>query len=183
MPKMKLLKKLTIAKVLGRRVDKFNNDDPVGKERILMTVYGRADSAEQGTHTLANGDVSEYVKFRGSFAAIEPGEDATECRSGVMILPEVAGDMLYGMVGAEGVESVNFGFNIGIRKTETTVGYEYFAEPLIEQADSDPLAALRSTVLGGVLPAPEKTEETHPPAKKGNSKAKSKGAEQPAATA
>ena len=154
---MKLLKKITVKTVHGKKLDGFANDEPLGTERVVLTVYGRADKAEPGENTLPSGDISSYVKFRGDFIAYPGGMgEGDETRSGVMILPDVAGDLLANMIEPEDVSSVNFGFVIGIKKTETPIGYEYYATPLIEEkAEADPLAAIRQQVTAK-LPAPEK---------------------------
>ena len=141
----KILKKLTVKTVQGKKLEPFGTDDPVGAERPVMTVYGRADGLQGGTNTLPNGDVSEFVKFKGHFAAYAGEMGAgDEYRSGILIMPEVASTLLESQLSRDGVTSVQFGFVISIKKTETTVGYEYVATPLMEDAsDADPLAALR----------------------------------------
>lgn len=154
---MKLLKKITVKTVHGKKLDPFGADEPLGAERVVLTVYGRADKAEPGENTLPSGDISSYVKFRGDFIAY-PGamNEGDQSRSGVMILPDVAGDLLASMCNREGANAVNFGFLIGIKKTETPIGYEYFATPLIEgEAEADPLAAIAQQVTAK-LPAPKK---------------------------
>ena len=156
---MKLLKKITVKTVHGKKLEQFPEADAQGKERCVLTVYGRADKAEAGENTLPSGDISAYTKFRGDFIAF-PGEmgQGDKCRSGVMILPEVAGDLLANTLKADDAVSVNFGFMIGIKKTDTPIGYEYFAVPLIEEAaDADPLAAIAKQVTAA-LPAPEKVK-------------------------
>jgi len=42
----------------------------------------------------------------------------------------------------EKVTAANFGFRITVVKQKTTVGFSYQAEPLTEQDEADPLAAL-----------------------------------------
>jgi len=152
---MKLLKKITVKTVHGKKLQAFPEDAAVGAERIVMTAFGRADKYEEGENTLPSGDISQYVKFRGSFAAYA-GEmgDGDEFRSGVMILPDVAAQMLAGLLSGENVQAVNFGFLIGIKKTETPIGYEYFASPLMEdKSDTDPMEAIKQQVVAA-LPKP-----------------------------
>ena len=160
---MKLLKKLTVKTVHGRKLQAFDKDTEIGAERIVLTVYGRADKFENGENTLPSGDISQYIRFRGDFAAyagvIGNGD---EYRSGVLIMPEIAGDLLAGMLSGEGVTSVNFGFMIGIRHTETPIGYEYYAEPLMKQeSETDPLAAIKGAVKDAAkaLPAPASSKK------------------------
>ena len=153
---MKLLKKITVKNVHGKKPAPFAEADAVGLERCVMTAFGRADKAIPGEFVMPNGDVSEYIKFYGSFAGYAGvmGE-GDEFRSGVLIMPSVAADMLAGLLGGEDVTAVNFGFAINIRKTETTVGFEYTATPLMEdREDTDPLAAIAKQVLAA-LPKPK----------------------------
>lgn len=154
---MKIIKKITVKTVQGKKLDPFPAEDAIGSKRIVMTVYGRADTNTPGENTLPSGDISQYNRFKGDFIAY-PGEmgEGDQTRSGTMILPDVAGDLLANLLRDENVQSVNFGFQIGIAKTETPIGYEYFAVPLIEEkADADPLAAIAKQVTAA-LPAPDK---------------------------
>jgi len=174
---MKLLKKITVKTVHGKKLEQFPTESPMGAERTVLTVYGRADKAEPGENTLPSGDISAYIKFRGDFIAF-PGAmgEGDKCRSGVMILPDVAGDLLGNMLMREGVTSANFGFVIGLKKTDTPIGYEYFATPLIEdEEEADPLAAIAHQVKAK-LPAPEKTDAKTPPKSGGKSGAQAAAA-------
>ena len=149
---MKLLKKITVKTVHGKKLEPFGTDEKIGAERIVLTVYGRADKSEEGENQLPSGDISQYTKFRGDFVAY-PGQmgEGDQCRSRVMILPEVAGGLLASLLESEETQAVNFGFLIGIKKTETPIGYEYFATPLIEEAaDADPLAAIAKQVTAAI---------------------------------
>lgn len=156
---MKILKKITVKTVLGRKVDRFDDKAKMGASRVVMTVWGRADRAEHGANTLPNGDTSEYIKFRGEFKAHEnePGKDAgEECFSTVCIMPDVASGLLAGILNREGMTSVNFAFSIAIQKTDTTVGYEYVAKPLFKMDEqADPLDQIYQAAVKA-LPAPKK---------------------------
>lgn len=154
---MKILRKITVKTVLGAKVEGFDKDEPIGTEKTVLTVWGRADESEKGTNTLPNGDVSEFTRFRGAFAAKAgklSDEAAEEHQSGVMILPEVAGNILAAQLEPADVASVQFGFEINVRKNDSPIGYEYLARPLIEGAATDPLAAIRSQLVEA-LPAPK----------------------------
>jgi hypothetical protein len=153
---MKLLKKLTVKTVHGKKLQAFDADADIGTERVVLTVFGRADKAEEGENTLPSGDISSYTKFRGAFAAYagDMGE-GDEFRSGVMIIPDVAADLLASLLAPEEVTSVNFGFLVGIKKTETPIGYEYYASPLMEdKSDTDPMEAIKQQVVAA-LPKPK----------------------------
>ncbi len=145
---MKLLKKITVKTCHGKTpsVDwLFLPDAKEGTETCVLTVVGRADKMEKGKSTLPSGEESEYVKFRGEFVAW-PGEmgapDISQYRSSVLILPDVASGPLEVTMQDEKVTAANFGFRITVIKQKTTVGFSYQAEPLTEQDEADPLAAL-----------------------------------------
>ena len=48
----------------------------------------------------------------------------------------------------EGADAVNFGFLVTMKKADTTIGYEYTAEPLTKPAEHDPLDAIRGQLQG-----------------------------------
>ena len=106
--------------------------------------------------TLTSGDLSSYIRFRGSFAAYAGEMGAgDEFRSGVLIIPDVAAQLLASLLAGENVTAVNFGFIISIKKTETPIGYEYTATPLMEDAsDTDPMLAIKAQVTAA-LPKPK----------------------------
>lgn len=162
---MKLVKKLTVKTVLERKPNAALLGDKDSFD--IMTVYGTAEKAEPGTHDFGDGNVSHFVKFRGNFAAVRVS-DGEEFRSGVLILPDVAGDVLAGVVSEDGGDAVGFAFLIQIKKADTTVGYEYGASPLTEPEEHDPLNAMRAKLAGapGIpqLEAPETADKA--PSKK-----------------
>lgn len=153
---MEILKKITVKNCHGKKLAPFDADDEIGTLRPVLTVYGRADKFEEGENTLPSGDISQYIRFKGSFAAYAgPMGFETEYRSGVLIMPDVAAQMLAGLLSPEDVQSVNFGFVLNIKKTETPIGYEYSATPLMEDAsDTDPLAMIAKQVTAA-LPKPK----------------------------
>jgi len=172
---MKLVKKLTVKNVLGRKPSAAL----LGANETfdVMTVYGAATSIERGQSDMGDGTVSPWIRFKGNFAAIRVN-DGTEFRSGTMFLPDVAADLLAPIVETlpEGSEAVNFGFLVTMKKADTTIGYEYTAEPLTKPAEHDPLDVIRGQLAGApglaALEAP-KTDEKAPetaskaPTKKG----------------
>ncbi len=153
---MEILKKITVKNCHGKKLAAFDADDEIGTLRPVLTVYGRADKFEEGENTLPSGDISQYIRFKGSFAAYAGAmNEGTEYRSGVLIMPDVAAQMLAGLLSPEDVQSVNFGFVLNIKKTETPIGYEYSATPLMEDAsDTDPLAMIAKQVTAA-LPKPK----------------------------
>lgn len=147
---MKLLKKITLKTVYGKTMDAswlFGDSSKEGDERTVLTVVGRADKMERGKSTLPSGDEKDYVRFRGEFAAWAGEMGAgDQFRSSSCILPEVAGDLLAATMDADEVTSANFGFRILVTKLAGGVGFQYSAEPLTQENEADPLAALISQV-------------------------------------
>jgi len=145
---MKFLKKITVKTCHGKTMSSdwlFPTDAKEGTEVCVLTVVGRADKMEKGKSTLPSGDETEYVKFRGEFVAWNGEMGAPEIsqfRSSIVILPEVASDVLAVTMEKEDVKSANFGFRITVVKQKTAVGFAYQAEPLTQDDEADPLAAL-----------------------------------------
>lgn len=145
---MKRLKKITVRTVVGERLNGFTGDEPTGTERIVMTVYGRADKLEPVENVGLSGDISRFIRFRGDFSAyrglVGEGE---QFRSPAMILPETAATVLATLLRSDDINSANFGFEVSIKKTATPIGYEFLTMALIEEpADADPLSALASLI-------------------------------------
>lgn len=149
--KFEIIKKITAKTVHGAK-PKLARDE---KSREIMKVYGQA-------RTMATGmtDYGAFIKFGGSFEAVN-SDTAEVFRSGTMLLPDIAADMLAGQLGGDGVEAVNFAFAIGIKEDEASAtGYVYYCTPLIDAGESDPLAALKSQlVTANALPAPKGAPE------------------------
>lgn len=167
---MKLLNKITVKNVLGRKPNAalLGEKGEIG----LMTVYGAVKDSKAGSHNFGDGtEASEYTKFFGDVRAVRTS-DGVEFRSRECILPKLAEGVLASVVDGlnkdEG-ESVRFAFDIGIKKSEATIGYEFTAEPLVETEENDPLKDFGQQLLSGrkeaALPAPES-----PPAKKAQAK-------------
>ncbi len=51
-------------------------------------------------------------------------------------------------------DSVQFAYEIGVKPTDSPIGYEYVTTPIVEPGGADPLADLRSKLPK--LPAPKK---------------------------
>lgn len=140
---LKLVKKITVKNVLGRKPSAALLGD---KDTVdVMTVYGSASKCERGSSDMGDGNTSDWIRFKGNFAAIRIS-DGVEFRSGTMFLPDVASDLLAPIV--EGLpddsEAVNFGFLVTMKKdADTTIGYQYTAEPLTKPAEHDPLDTIR----------------------------------------
>lgn len=162
---MKLLKKITVKGVLERKPTAALLGD--ANNFAIMTVFGTATSCKPEKHEFGDGNFSEYNRFRGNFSAVRVS-DGEEFRSGTLIMPDVAGDALAGVMAdlEEGKASVQFAFFIGIKNSESPIGYEYTAEPLTEPQEHDPLLQMRRQLLGDSntpkLAAPTEGENVTP---------------------
>jgi len=135
----KLSTKKIVGKVLVRELEEGDND--------LYEIVGIASGIKTGST-----DYGEYAGLTGNFAArnIKTGESF---RSGVAFLPDVANDPIIGQLQA-GASAVEFGWIIGVKTDdESTVGYVYYARPLIEADENDPLELLAAKM--GTTPALE----------------------------
>lgn len=158
---MKLKNKITVKEVLGKKPSAALLGDK--NELPIMTVYGRARDRKPGTHTFGDGSLSEYVKFTGDFRAVRVS-DGVEFRSGELILPNVASNVLDNVVLAldkEAKETVEFAFFISMEKDDSTVGFKFTAEPLVESRENDPLADMATRLAGspGFPALEDKTEK------------------------
>ncbi len=162
---MALIKKISVKTVAGN-IKKMIAAQPEGEEKPIpfMRVYGVATSVETG-----ESDYGAWKAFIGQFKAINL-LDGTEYNSGKLFLPNVAGDLLDGSLGASEINNVEFGFDlIAVPDSESTVGYVYEAEPLIEPAKDDTFSRLERNLPGKVLehkPGSEKETTTGAAAKK-----------------
>jgi hypothetical protein len=174
--------------VLNRKVDPFKDAEKVGTERPVMTVWGRADSVSQESFTMSNGRTSHFPKFRGEFEVHEgpppmKAGDKTHAESSVVILPDVAADVLAGIMRRPGSGSTNFSFLIGVKKSdiEGGMGYEYTCVPLFDvKTGGNPLTAVYANALKH-LPAKARRKTTgNGGKKKGNGKPATPAAAAPA---
>lgn len=136
---MELLRKLSTKTVLGDRPDR-----PKDKKTVsLYSVYGIANGVQTG-----ESDYGSWSKLKGSFEAVRIS-DGEVFQSGACILPEPVNSMISAELqqvdndGKRVTQSVQFSFEVGVKRTETAIGYEYVATTLVESGGADPLAALR----------------------------------------
>lgn len=145
---MSLAKKITLKGVVGD-LEELIKGKKEGEKVIIMNVYGICDS-----HSVEETQYGPFVRFKGQFEAVNL-LDNTVTRSGTMILPDVAADLLHSALISRQGESVQFGFGVGLKASKKSkTGYELTAQPLMKESAADPLAALRNEILGA-LPAPE----------------------------
>jgi hypothetical protein len=131
------LKKLTVANVVGKPKQAWVQDGAVD----LFTVYGLCRSYQEESTSYG-----PYLRFKGDFKAID--SHRRQYRGAAMILPKAAEDMLANMVlsakEVSGQAYVEFGLVIGMTPSDAPIGYEFTVRPLIQEQDSDPLAALEA---------------------------------------
>lgn len=146
-----LIKKVTVKTVFGDP-KKYIRDNGLKASVAIVRIVGIATRLVTG-----ESDYGPWVKFKGNFKATNllTGE---EFRSGSCLMPEVASDLVEGAMCGEGVDGVNFAFDILLVPDDSSAtGYVYQAEPLIDYTESDPLALLESQVAARLdAPAPEK---------------------------
>lgn len=154
--KGKMLKKLTVRDLMGRKVAqvaqviellaagaKFaNGDGPKPAPVALCRIYGRTDKAKPGSS-----DLGEYVRFVGEFVGVNllTGE---RMGSGSCILPGAAEANVYGSIGplderGHAKNTVEFAIEVyAVYDAESATGYVYEVRSLVEARASDPMQAL-----------------------------------------
>ena len=119
-------------------------EKPEGKTVVWKyQIIGIANDIKMG-----ESNYGEWIAFLGSFKAtnLETGETF---RSGKCFLPQTATNLIVpALKDSKGVE---FAFNVGIKKADTSIGYEYIVEPLIAASESDPLLLLEKKIPAGKL--------------------------------
>ena len=146
-----LIKKITTKTVCGD-IKKLAKPLKDGEGMDLVRVFGVARDIKTG-----ESDYGPWTKFLGNFQAINivSGE---EFKSTACMLPDTASELLEAALQNEGVNEVNFAFDISIKgDSNSTIGYQYVCSPLLEDNDSDPLAKLASSLPK--LPAPKKASK------------------------
>lgn len=163
-----IVKKITVAKCSQGNLKKMAAGMEDGQTATVLRVYGRVTGREHGQT-----DLGPYVKFRGQFRAESVHPDTGEVKeysSAACILPEIAQDAIVGAMGEE-TSSLDFAFDVQITADESSVvGYTFGIVPLVEEAESDPLAALAAKLKDApALTGPAENGDAAP------SKGKSRG--------
>lgn len=141
-----MLKKFTVKNVAGKL------EAPAEGKKELVTVIGRVVNAE-----MKETNYGPYVRFKGSFAAYTP--DGKQYRSSNAIFPEVWQDQIAAPFFADNPPAnLDFAVKLGIKASDTPVGYEFYAEPVVDMDESsDPLAEIMAKAQHA-LPKPTATE-------------------------
>jgi hypothetical protein len=167
-----IVRKVQAKNVIGnvkRFLPELGKDgDPTGAVTPLFQVYGHANGTRRG-----EGDNGPWVALEGRFEAVNITKDAEGNTDGRVFagpecfLPEPMQSMIAGELektepetGDDGkpvmidgkpkmrrvVDSLEFAFEIGVKRTKTPIGYEYTTKPLIKHGGADPLADLRKKI-------------------------------------
>jgi len=185
MGQQKLAKKITVKEVCGGKmaIRAALKDLSDGEEIVAATVYGKVSGAKEGRTVLPDESISEYIRFLGSFRAVPGiGQNAGATYAAPqMILPEIcalplidalsqAGYSIGGddgsddETGSEKVEGLSLEFAIRItviRDDESSVGYKFGAEPLMEAQEDEGMQRL-AALASNALPAPEAPAKSAP---------------------
>ena len=140
---MQLMTKLSAKKLVGK-IEK-------PKDKVtLFQIFGIATGTKNG-----ESNFGAWIAFTGQFRAIRVS-DGEVFQAGMCFLPAMATNLMLPAVNKEGTNGVEFAFNIGVFPADNLAGYEYFAEPMIETSETDPLEQLAKKVSQAALPAPSK---------------------------
>jgi len=126
------------------------------KNAILFRVYGQITNVEHG-----DGDHGPWTRFVGMFEAINL-IDGNIVRSSKLFLPASVTGMVEGDVldakAKEGFAGFQMAYEIGAKKSDMAIGYEYTIKNLISPSEEkDILLQLRNSLEATkVLPAPKK---------------------------
>ncbi|HET8707117.1 MAG TPA: hypothetical protein VFM46_12515 [Pseudomonadales bacterium] len=165
---MQLLKKMSVKTLLGNVLALFPEDPEtkqpkLGDKMDLFQIIGIAHTTKSG-----ESNFGPWTSFKGMFEAtrLDTGEIF---RSGELFLPDVATDALLPAV-HKNVEDdghgVEFAMVIGAntvadRTNPKIVKYEFTCKPLLDVAESDPLAAFKNRVPALAAPVkPAQVEQS-----------------------
>lgn len=140
---MQLLTKISAKKLIGKIA--------IPTEKTpLFRVLGIASGSKTG-----ESNYGPWTSFVGQFRAIR-NSDGEVFQAGQCFLPAMATNLMLPVVEQHGSTGVEFAFDVGVVPASTAIGYEYFAEPIVESGETDALAALQKKVDMRALPSPEK---------------------------
>lgn len=140
----KMLKKASPKTIMGRAIKAPDGDKP----EHLFTIYGKANKTVRGESTYG-----PWVALVGEFEGMTV--EGVEFASPKAFLPEPMHSMIAERLEDEDSSAVEFAIKVSIIKSDSTVGYEYQGEPLVEPEKSDSLSHLRNAAADA-LTAPTK---------------------------
>ena len=143
-----LLSKISVSKCHG----KLNRDDlPKGP---ILRVIGIGTGTKTGPDKNKPGEF--WTAITGDIAAIDV-TTGQEFRSGVCFMPNTAQNLVIGALGSN-PEGVEFAFDIGVKKADNVVGYEYTVKPVVKVQESSAMQKLMAAANAAAplaLAAPE----------------------------
>lgn len=135
------------------------------------TVCGKTEKPEKATALFIVGGIANKVKtgdsLYGTWTALIGQFEATNISTGeVFVAPQCfLPEPMNGMIAAslEQVDedgkrlnaSVQFAVEVGVKKSDNQIGYEYTAKEIMKSDAADPLASIREKIAKA-LPAPKK---------------------------
>jgi hypothetical protein len=133
-PKVSLVNKITVKDVCGGKVPRITEETP------LMRVIGFAQGLKTGESTFG-----EWVALLGQFKAtnLMTGEIYSSAKC---ILPDIAQEGIVAALQSGAAKTVEFALDIIAIPAETPTGYQYVAQPLLDN-NSDALEALEARIL------------------------------------
>lgn len=143
-----IVNKISAKKVCGKVA-------PPSTKTPLMEVYGIATDVKTGESSFG-----PWVALIGRFRATRLS-DGEVFQSGVCHLPRMAIELITPLLNADGADSLEFGFAVGVVPADNPFGYEYYVESMLEPSESDPLEMLTKRigqVSKAALPSPKKLE-------------------------
>lgn len=129
-----LITKISPKSITGKIV-KPENEKPVW----LYKVFGVANGTKEG-----ESNYGHWIAFTGTFKAIR--NDGESFRSGQCFLPATATNLVLPSLKNEGTNAVEFAFNVGVKKADNQIGYEYIVEPILNVSDNDPIMLLEQKI-------------------------------------
>ena len=160
-----IINKITVKHVCGN-IKNIAKQLEEGEKRPLMRVMGIVRKIEHG-----DGDYGPWAKFKGSFEAIEIATGEV-FKSTACLLPPVAAELIEEAFEAEGVESLEFAFDIVLQEDgSSSVGYQYQVDQLIESGENDPMEQLSKSINKALPQLPSPSADKKPAAKSRGKKA------------
>lgn len=131
---MKIINKISV-KSVGIELPKV-----VSESMNLIEIIGFTSNVETGLSTFG-----EWTKLLGRFEAtnLQTGEVFI---SGSCFLPSVASSLIVPQLSPDGTKEIRFAFIIGIKSSDSAIGYEYTVEPLIEADLKDKFIEVRAAI-------------------------------------
>lgn len=162
-----LIRKISARHVVGSVkaiAPRENADGSLPRDIVpLFRVFGQATGIKKG-----ESDNGPWTALTGRFEAVslvpdpETGElEMAQFAAPQCFLPEPTNSMIATELESGDINSIEFGFEVGVKAAKTAVGYEYTCSPLMERGGADPLAALREKMKA--LPLPKKLEQLSGP--------------------